>query len=292
MEAMQEHVAAFPFHFISGQKRVTAQIICYHGPTIQQAIKAIYNDVDEIVIAHGPVALWKDVPPDNSLQLIKDCPDPDKKIKVGARALWKDKSEMRTWCHENSTGNRMLIVDADEIIVGLDAWLKLDPKQGSPRWFNFWHDKEHYVEDMPGMRRWGKSLDGLPGGTHTQFRWSWWRNGSSFPGDKGTRSHCSCDTNLNNYGASVAAVKACPSTIIYHLGHVLTPEMMKAKHDFYLARDGVDAGRVARKTIWHNWAGQLGDCGDGFVQKVSYELPEIVMEAFEAIEKGNNHATE
>jgi hypothetical protein len=205
--------------------------------------------------------------------------------------LWKDKSEMRTWCHQNSIGNRMLIVDADEIIVGLGAWLELDPQRGSPRWFNFWHNKDHYVEDMPGMKRWGKSLDGLPGGTHVQHRWSWWRNGCHFPGGKGTLAHDARNSSLSSYEASVRAVKACPTTIIYHLGHVLTPEMMQAKHDFYLARDGADAGRIARKNIWHNWKGELGDCGDGFIHKVTHELPDVVLEAFDAIEKECIHAS-
>jgi len=62
---------------------------------------------------------------------------------------------------------------------------------------------------------------------------------------------------------------------------VLGADMMKHKHDFYLKRDGADVGRRKRKTAWHSWNGQLGDCGDGVIKKVDWEVPELVKRAFE-----------
>ena len=50
----------------------------------------------------------------------------------------------------------------------------------------------------------------------------------------------------------------CPNTVIYHLGHVLNAETMKAKHEFYRNRDGDNSGRKARQTAWHNWDGKEG----------------------------------
>ena len=73
-----------------------------------------------------------------------------------------------------------------------------------------------------------------------------------------------------------------PECIIYHLGHCLPNEVMEAKHDFYLSRDGSDAGRILRKTAWHDWNGKTGDCNDGIVANVDWELPEIVQRAFDS----------
>ena len=80
------------------------------------------------------------------------------------------------------------------------------------------------------------------------------------------------------------AVAAVPECCIYHLGHVMDKQLMKAKHEFYLRRDGNDKGRQKRMTAWHNWNGQTGDCGDGLIKAVDWELPEIVRRAYAKIE--------
>ena len=72
------------------------------------------------------------------------------------------------------------------------------------------------------------------------------------------------------------AVDDTPGVCIYHLGHALPREVMKAKHKFYLDRDGVDAGRLRRRDVWHNWNGELGNCGDGVIERVDWRLPDIV----------------
>lgn len=89
---------------------------------------------------------------------------------------------------------------------------------------------------------------------------------------------------LCNKAQTEHAVKKCPDCRIYHLGHVLDPDYMTAKHDFYIKRDGDDQGRRDRRAAWHNWKGELGYCGDGVIKKVEWELPELVKKAFERVQ--------
>jgi hypothetical protein len=60
---------------------------------------------------------------------------------------------------------------------------------------------------------------------------------------------------------------------------------MEAKHKFYIQRDGDDRARRARETVWHNWDGELGECGDGIVERVKIDLPEIVKRGFDSLSK-------
>ena len=82
---------------------------------------------------------------------------------------------------------------------------------------------------------------------------------------------------------SDASALKVPGCAIYHLGHALPPQVMAAKHDFYLSRDGADDGRRRRKSAWHEWDGTLGDCGDGIIEAVNWQVPEIVLRAYERI---------
>jgi len=62
---------------------------------------------------------------------------------------------------------------------------------------------------------------------------------------------------------------------------------MQEKHNFYLQRDGKDAGRVRRKEAWHSWNGKTGEQGDGVVRKVDWALPSLVQQAFAKMGKKN-----
>lgn len=77
------------------------------------------------------------------------------------------------------------------------------------------------------------------------------------------------------------------NAIIWHLGHVLPKPLMDAKHKFYIRRDGADAGRIKRREAWCNWDGKCGPCGDGVVEPVTFEVPDIVARAFRHLESEN-----
>ena len=280
MEKMEERLLGIPYINVTAKRKITAQMICYYGPTVQEAIESVYPYVDEINIAYGPTQLWKDVAPDNSLDLINAYPDKDNKIKLEVRDVWENKRQMRDWCAKNATGNRMLIFDADEIYYGLEQWIEKDILFGCPRWVHFWHDLDHYVVDSPGMVRWGQ-VHSRGGTQHPHYRYSYWRNSFRFNNPKGTSAINMMEEKLANNGSCKDAVRRSPDTCIYHLGHVLAPDIMDSKHNFYLQRDGRNPERMRRKDAWHNWNGKLGECGDGTIKKVHWEIPEIVKRAFE-----------
>ncbi|KKK57451.1 hypothetical protein LCGC14_3054320, partial [marine sediment metagenome] len=50
----------------------------------------------------------------------------------------RDKKEMRQWCSDHSHGNFCLVLDGDEVWVGLDHLIKSGFGYGSPRWCNLW----------------------------------------------------------------------------------------------------------------------------------------------------------
>ena len=59
-------------------------------------------------------------------------------------------------------------------------------------------------------------------------------------------------------------------------------QLMQRKHDFYAVRDSAPD---KRSKAWHNWKNKLGDCGDGTIAKVDWEVPELVKKAYEKILK-------
>lgn len=282
MGAMEKKVQALPYLGSPRVPRVSAQMIVYYGPTVQEALEAIYDHVHEILIAYGPTPLWKNFPPDDALELIRSFPDPENKIKLEVREVWKNKTQMREWCCRNATGNRMLVVDADEIYQGLDHLIASGIEFGCPQWVHYWHDLDHFVADAPGESRWGPSTGA--GTVHPHYRWSVWRSSYRLVSSRGTAWRDPNDVSLCDWKTTESLVRECPEVRIHHLGHVLPPDLMERKHDFYLDRDGRDPGRVARKKVWHSWDGSLGPSGDGVVHAVDFPVPELVRRAYKRLE--------
>ncbi|KKM89242.1 hypothetical protein LCGC14_1250680 [marine sediment metagenome] len=282
MKAMARKTEGIPYHSMR-RKRVSAQLIAYWG-FLPESLESIYPHVDEILVAFGRVPKAQ-VVDDGSLERLRAFPDPDKKIRIEVRNDWKDKKRMREWCSRQSTGNYQLVLDGDEVWVGLDEWIDEAIPFGCPRWMNFWHDDRHWVYDSNKLLglRWGFKI-GAYGSYCPHYRWSWWRPSyfwahHSKPAD---RSKNSLHTKATDEDASSYLVTAekVPDCVIYHFGHCLPREIMEAKHEFYLKRDGADPGRVNRKTAWMNWKGELGDCGDGIIEQVTWNIPDIVKRAY------------
>lgn len=268
--AMRARLDCTPHHS-TRKMTVTAQMIAYWG-FIPETVEAIYDHVDQIVIAFGKTQNARSID-DGSLRRIQELPDPDDKIVLEIRSLWKDKREMRNWCSSRTTSNHVLVLDGDEIWVGLDTWKRANIHFGSPRWVTLWHDDAHHVVGLPewGITRWGKEVKPY-GCLCNHYRWSWFRPSYRWG------IHCRMDTAdgkpIRN-GSPEIALKA-PECVIYHLGHVLPANVMKAKHEFYKTRDGNDAARKARQNAWHRWNGKLGNCGDGIVRAIDWNIPDIV----------------
>jgi len=279
MEGMADKLEKMPFHSMK-RKSVSCHMICYWG-FVPESLESVYPYVDEIRIAYGPTKLNKSVPPDGSLELIKAFPDPDNKITLEVRKEWADKQQMREFCTDKMSGNYHLVLDADEIWIGLDKWVEAGYPFTSPRWVNLWHGAEYWVYDnakMAGLR-WGKKIKS-GGSVCPHYRWSWWR--SSFRWKKHHTVVDSQDNRLHRPNNGMIA-KEMPDCLIYHVGHALSPAVMKAKHEFYRNRDGDTPGRKKRQSAWHKWNGKEGDCGDGIIARVDWDIPEIVTRAIERL---------
>jgi len=279
MRVMAETIEHIPHHAMR-RSTVSAQLIAYWG-FLPESVESVYNLVDEIVIAYGRVAHAPEID-DGTLARLQALPDPQGKIRLEVRDTWPDKRAMRNWCSIASRGNRMLVLDGDEVWTGLDEWIRIDPMFGTPRWVNLWHGGNHWVHDhrIGTSPRWGGPLAPYGSPCH-HYRWSFWRRSYWW------KKHHTPADQAGNPLTTTSLEYACqaPGCVIYHIGHALSDDVMRAKHEFYLARDGDDSGRRKRRDAWHAWDGKPGDCGDGIVDPVTWELPEIVQKALHGIER-------
>lgn len=286
-ETFKERVDNLPYHHFT-KPFVSVQMIAYWGKSAPHAIASVYDDVDEIIVAYGPIEATQHVPEDGTWELLNAIDDPGDKIKLmrlPEGKAWPDKQAMREACSAKAEGNFMLVLDADEIWDNFAEWLELRCPIGSPRWVHFWHDLRHYVT----TGRWGDVLpNGDFGTVCAHYRWSWWRPSNKW------RNHNWPHT-WNNKALSYMEVNrqtaAESPAVIYHLGAAMPKQLMKVKHDFYCQRDGRDKLRVNAHNSWWYWAGQPGECGDGVVKQVTWQLPELVERGFAALhDKVSNDA--
>ena len=274
MDAMKRQVEQLKFHAIK-KPYLSVQLIAYWG-FLPESLESIYEYADEINIAYGRVQAAGEID-DGTLDKLKDFPDPENKIKLKIRDDWPDKLAMRSWCVKNSTGNYLLLLDGDEVWTGLEDWLAGGIKYGCPKWVNFWHGPDHWVYDDGDNAgfRWGYQVGDI-GSICPHYRYSYWRRSYYF-----MKHPTPVDKNKHPlHLLSPEAAKLHPETIIWHLGHALTPNIMRMKHEFYRKRDGDDPSRRKRQSAWEVWDGKCGTCGDGIVQEVKIELPDIVRRAF------------
>ena len=217
-----------------------------------------------------------------------------RQIRIEVRKEWHDKKVMRQWCSDHSKGNLCLVLDGDEVWVGLERLLENGIMFGSPRWVNLWHGASHWIYDVenagtsgPGSR-WGYRVRrGEPGSYTPHYRWSWYRRSFEWRHHSIPASRCQEELYTRNSltpptrptSESETVAQQVPECMIYHFGHALPKKVMSAKHAFYLKRDSGDAGRRMREAAWHEWDGEEGDCSDGIVERVTWELPDIVKRA-------------
>lgn len=271
MDGLPERIQKTRFHAVT-QTRLSVAMICYAMPIplVKATIESLYDVADEINIAYGPVPFWQEVADDGALEAIRNFDDPGHKLNIEAREVWTDKAEMWAWCGRVQTGNYQLVTGADMVWVGIDKWLAAGIKWGTPRWVNCWHDLEHWIhgsEKRPG--RWGERMD--PIGSLCRHRlFGYWRHSYQWlshaePVDFAGNPLWSIEENRRTS-------ELVPECVCYHLGHVLPPQDMARKHDYYTSRDGDDA----HGAYWRDWKGKPGPHGDGIICKVDWELPSAV----------------
>lgn len=101
--------------------RLTAAMIVLNGDhVLQQSLQSIYNSVDEIVIAEGPVKYWQDrgvkSSTDKTLEILRSFDDPKDKIRVvSGMYTEKDHQFQSALDLMTTTPDYLLQVDADEV---------------------------------------------------------------------------------------------------------------------------------------------------------------------------------
>jgi hypothetical protein len=101
--------------------RLTAAMIVLNGDhVLEHAIKSIYDHVEEIVIAEGPVKYWQSVgvtkSTDRTIDIIRSFPDSSKKIKfISSMYEEKDQQFGAALSLMSKKTDYLLQVDADEV---------------------------------------------------------------------------------------------------------------------------------------------------------------------------------
>jgi glycosyltransferase involved in cell wall biosynthesis len=101
--------------------RITAAMIVLNGDhVLEQSIRSVYDFVDEIVIAEGPVKYWLDrgvtSSTDRTLEIISGLEDPDKKIRwKSSNYSEKDHQFQSALDLMTSNPDYLLQVDSDEV---------------------------------------------------------------------------------------------------------------------------------------------------------------------------------
>lgn len=115
--------------------RVNAAMIVLNGDhVLEQSLRSIYDFVDEIVVAEGPVKYWQTMgverSTDSTLEILANFHDPDKKLRYASgKYSEKDEQFQRALDLMRTQPDYLLQVDADEVwtsssLDGLNNLLK------------------------------------------------------------------------------------------------------------------------------------------------------------------------
>ena len=138
---------------------------------LEYSLKSIYPYVDRIDIVEGamtdalPKAKSDGSSKDDTVEIIKSFPDPQKKIKL-IRGKWRSREEIQAKLLEVCASKWMFYIDGDEILSpdGMRRARQFcqanqDGKTvyaRPERYFTFWHDFKHIAYSMNPISPWGQ----------------------------------------------------------------------------------------------------------------------------------------
>jgi len=286
MAAQREAIDDLPY-FCSSKPRISAVMNAYAcAKVVPFALEAVYPHVHEIIISYGREQAWP-WPEDNTLEVLRNFPDPDGKIQIIAKDVWPGtdgkacRQAMRDAAVERITGNYLMILDSDEIWTGFENYVAALGKGtidgGCPLAVTFWHDLGHHIVSS-GLYRWGEEVKPY-GAVWPHVRILPWRASHYWHSHivpYAAASKKIAWASHNNRKTVEALGTTC---VLYHMGHCMPREFMTLKKGYYKQRDK----HVQQADAWLRWKGQIGDCGDGIVRGVDWTVPDIVSRAYKAI---------
>ncbi len=101
--------------------RINAAMIVLNGDhVLEQSLKSIYEFVDEIVIAEGPVKYWQSIgiekSTDSTLEILANFYDPDKKLRyISSKYSEKDEQFQQAISLMKIQPDYLFQVDADDV---------------------------------------------------------------------------------------------------------------------------------------------------------------------------------
>lgn len=158
-------------------KKTALMIVCNGEPFIESQLVNLYKIVDEIIIVEGADKIFRQIiksksSTDNTVDVIKSFPDPDKKISL-YQGDFPDKLKMSSFGCDKVTGDLIYQVDVDEfashemINKGFDILNNHECAQMPQRWYYKWGNtylngnRRYGSIEQPGRFFRNKKSDGL-----------------------------------------------------------------------------------------------------------------------------------
>ena len=225
--------------FNSSRPLITASYKVFNeAKFLDYSLKSIYPYVDRIDIVEGAMKSTMSLANDDgsstdgTVEIIKNFPDPDKKIRL-VQGKWKTREHTQTKLLELCSGKWMLFIDGDEI---LDAQSMINIKRfceanqdgnivyaRPARFYNFWHDFKHIAYSLNPLSPWAQY--GLP---HAFLVWR------DIPGLNFVLYHT---IPVDGFGVPVSLdrfsyrkrQRVLDNVFVYHFGNAKGVEAMKYK---------------------------------------------------------------
>jgi hypothetical protein len=227
--------------FLSSRPLITASYKVFNSDDyLKQSLESIYPYVDCIDIVEGAIKLrkWEGTTSiDNTVQLIKDFPDPDNKIRL-LQGVFRDKQHIQAKLLEICRSKWMLFIDADEIIEGMEDVRKFAEENSEgqkvyarPKKFvNFVHDFEHVIFSSNPLSPWAET--GMP---HPFLIYR------DIPGLNFGRFHTipmdGFEVPIHSDNPEYRGRRqVLDDVLVYHFGNVLSKKKLAAKLEFERAR--------------------------------------------------------
>ncbi len=245
---------------------------------IKLGLKTIYPKAKEIIIVEGAVEDYAKNNPDmvkdgchsidNTVEIIKNFPDPENKIKFFAcnGSPWQNKQEMQNKIAENITGDIFLKQDSDECYLHKDVDRIVNEFESDPDLFIFRYKFNHFWHSFKQIA--------IGGQWESKMVRCWrWRDDFRYQGR-------SFNVMVDKEGKSVDRpnykVKEVDDRLVFHMSYVSKkPEMIRAKLNYYKNR-GIETNVKDTYTGWKRGNPTQPTAGGGTVKAFAGEMPKLL----------------
>jgi hypothetical protein len=234
--------------WLDSRPLITASVKAFNSALfLKEFLTGLYPWVDRIDVVEGAVktrlheANGDGSSKDGTVKIIKEFPDPDKKIKL-VQGKWESKEHAQAKLLEMCVGRWMLFIDSDEFLTA-EAWLKVrrfceehtDGRMVFARphqFLHFFHDWKHIAYSVNPLSPWFQY--GVP---HPSLIWR------DVPGLNFAQFHT---LPMDGFGYGLWTDSALyrgrqtilDGVLVYHFGNAISKEAMREKLLYEYRRGG------------------------------------------------------